>query len=847
LLAPGASAQVQSKAQQNCIKGLNKAGAALALAVGKRSIACVRAACKGKLPVGTTAEQCLDADPRGKLATAAARAVKAEARLCGAPPNFGATTAAAVTDAFAAISRVHRVFGPDLDAAIVSAAADRAAADCQVAVATGMADIANAKIRAFNACKAVGLKNGSITSAATLEACMGVDPKGLVAKARTKAQARADRKCAAVALATAFPGECAAAPLATFFECVEPEVTCGVCAAINGGVHLSVGCDDFEDGVATKLCAERTPSAQSVARQWDEEILAAFRADMPRPPVHARNLYLTSAAMWDAWAAYDATADPVLHAESPPSNDPEHDRAIAISFAAYRVLSHLYSLSVSPGPTQAHFDARMYALGLDKTFTSTTGDSPAAVGNRIASAVFAYGLNDGSNESSNYADPGYAPVNEPLIVKLPGSDPNLPGTVMADANRWQPLALDFQIAQNGIPLPGKIQKFVGSKWNDVTPFALTRNDPEDVYIDPGPPPQLGGADDAEYKAGAVQVIEFSRALDPTHPETLDISPAAWGNNPLGTNGGTGYATNPATGQPYTSQLVKRADFSRVLAEFWADGPDSETPPGHWNTLANYVSDQPGTVKRIGAAGPVVNDLEWDVKTYLALNGAVHDAAIACWGAKRKYDWSRPISHIRYMGGLGQSSDPTGDSYDPSGLPLVPGLIEVITAASSAPGERHAALAAFVGEIALFVWPGEPADPTTQFSPSTWIRAKNWVAYQRKTFVTPPFAGYFSGHSTYSRAAAEVLTHVTGSAFFPGGLGEFVAPANTFLKFEVGPTSDVRLQWATYYDAADQAGLSRVYGGIHPRVDDFTGRIVGSDVGHTAWARALAYFDGTAVP
>src|SRR5262249_41564221 len=158
----------------------------------------------------------------------------------------------------------------------------------------------------------------------------------------------------------------------------------------------------------------------------------------------------------------------------------------------------------------------------------------------------------------------------------------------------------------------------------------------------------------------------------------------------------------------------------------------------------------------------------------------------------------------------QSSDAGGPAYDVRGLPLVPGLIEVITAESSAPGERHAALAAFVGEIALNAWPGEPPDPAMQFSPATWIRAKNWLPYQRKTFVTPPFASYFSGHSTYSRAAAEILTQLTGSAYFPEGLGEFVAPANAFLKFEIGPTTDVRLQWARYYDAADQAGLSRLY-------------------------------------
>jgi hypothetical protein len=114
-------------------------------------------------------------------------------------------------------------------------------------------------------------------------------------------------------------------------------------------------------------------------------------------------------------------------------------------------------------------------------------------------------------------------------------------------------------------------------------------------------------------------------------------------------------------------------------------------------------------------------------------------------------------------------------------------------------------------------------------------------------VTPAFPGFVSGHSTFSRAAAEVLTSLTGSPFFPGGFAEFKCPQNKYLVFEIGPTTDVRLQWATYYDAADQAGQSRIWGGIHIEPDDFQGRKLGSLVGIEATARARTYFDGTAVP
>ncbi len=848
-LAAPAHAQVQTKFQLACSLGLHAAGAGLARAVAKRFVECTRQARRGRLPAGTTLADCLAADPHGRVADAQRRVARLRTGACVTipAPSVGAATAAAVEAAFATVLRGRAVFGPDLDAAMITLGADRRTSMCQEAVTTAMAHLAIARLRTFNRCAAAGLRDGAITSAAALEDCVYADPSGVVARAAANARRKVARRCADVTLGAAFPGTCGTHP--AFFTCVEQQVDCEVCAAVNHADRLTHGCHRFTDGVATTYCGERPAAAHSVARAWDEQILAAIRIDLPRPPVHAKNLFYLSAAMWDAWVAHDVsgTADPVFHSEAAATIDPDGDRTVAISFAAYRVLTHLYRLSANAPTTAIELTRHLHALGYDKHFTTTVGSGPAALGNRIAATIIAHGLADGSHEADNYRDPSYTPVNEPLIVKLPGVDPTLPGTVLVDPNRWQPLALDFQVSQNGIPLPNRVQVFVGSQWDAVAPFALTRTDPGDVYIDPGPPPALGGAGDAEYKAGVVQLLVFSQQLDPTDPTLVDISPASFGNNPLGTNDGTGYALNPVTGLPYPPQPVKRADFSRVLAEFWADGPESETPPGHWNVVANYVSDQPSTVKRIGGVGPVVDDLEWDVKLYLALNGAVHDAAIACWGIKRKYDSVRPISQVRHMATLGQSSDPLAPSYHASGLPLVPGVAEIVTAASSATGERHAALAAFVGEVAVRVWPGEPPDPATQFSPATWVRAKNWVPYQRKTFVTPPFAAYPSGHSTYSRAAAEVLTQLTGSPYFPGGLGEFVAPANAYLKFELGPTADVRLQWATYYDAADQAGLSRLYGGIHPRVDDFTGRQVGAQVGLAAWGRASAFFAGTAVP
>ena len=580
----------------------------------------------------------------------------------------------------------------------------------------------------------------------------------------------------------------------------------------------------------------------SVARAWNEALLDAIRRDLPAPTVHGRNLFHVSAAMWDAWAAYDPGATGYFvnedhHQKGLDADGVEAARGESISYAAYRVLESRYLKSVGASDSIPEFDAVMASLCLPTDVVTTEGDSPAALGNRIAARIIDVGMTDGSNEAAGYTDPDYQPVNPPLQVAKSG-------TTMVRPNRWQPLQLRQMVSQNGIPVANGTQQFIGSHWGHVTGFALPDGGPDGLPLDPGPPPMLGDpGGDRDFKMSAIEVIRYSSMLDPSDGQTVDISPGSLGNNPLGTYDGAGHPVNPVTGEAYLPEVVSRADFGRVVAEFWADGPSSETPPGHWNVLANSVSDNLAPDLRIAGKGPAVDRLEWDVKLYLALNAATHDAAVAAWGAKGRYDSVRPISMIRYMGGLGQSSDPDGRSYDPEGLPLEPGLVEVVTAESSAPGGRHEALSDHVGEVAIRAWAGRPEDPETGTGGVDWIRAVDWVPYQLPTFVTPSFAGYVSGHSTFSRAAAEVLTAITGSEYFPGGQGEWTVPAGD-LRFEAGPVKDVVLQWATYADASDQAGISRLYGGIHVRADDLRGRVIGAECGRAAWAAVQHYYGGS---
>jgi len=600
--------------------------------------------------------------------------------------------------------------------------------------------------------------------------------------------------------------------------------------------------------------------AQSIARQWNEEALGAISRDLARPTVHARNLFHLSVAMWDGWAAYDRTAGTYLYHERRSASDVGRARAETISYAAYRILSERFADSPGAQDSLASFDARMARLGYDPTRTSLAEGSPASLGNRIAATVLAFGARDGSNEGDGYRNQHYAPVNPPLAPALPGN----PSIV--DPNRWQPLALQTFVDQAGNLVTGGSREFLGAEWGQVAPFALGPGElvvyPYDgyddwVYLDPGPPPMLGSDSETYYKWGFEMVAVWSGHLAPSDGVMWDVSPGSLGNAPLpdpadyesyydfedGGDWGTGHPLNPATGLPYEPQIVPRGDYTRALAEFWADGPDSETPPGHWFVIANYVSDHPQLVPRIGGQGPEVDALEWDVKLYLALGGAMHDAAVAAWGVKGHYDYVRPISAIRYMADRGQSSSPSLPRYDPRGITLHQGTIELVTSATTAPGQRHAHLAGHEGKIAVRTWRGPDAvdNPDTDLAGVGWILAERWWPYQRPTFVTPPFAGYVSGHSTFSRAGATVLTLFTGSEFFPGGLGEFHCGRGEFLVFEDGPSVDLTLQWATYYDASDQTSLSRIWGGIHPPADDLPGRHMGQWIGTAAFERARTLF------
>jgi hypothetical protein len=232
---------------------------------------------------------------------------------------------------------------------------------------------------------------------------------------------------------------------------------------------------------------------------------------------------------------------------------------------------------------------------------------------------------------------------------------------------------------------------------------------------------------------------------------------------------------------YSANLT---DTQKVIAQYWEDGPGTETPPGHWCVFAQWLSRRDR------------HSLDTDAKVFFGLANALLDASITAWDAKRQWNSVRPITAVRWLK-KGQ-------------------LIQA--------------------------WGGPYQGTKT-------IRGEDWLPYQRANFVTPAFPEYLSGHSTFSAAAAMLLKTATGSDTF--GMSVTIAAGSSTVEPRTAtqpgvPAAPVTLSWKSFTAAADQAGISREYGGIHFNDGDFEARQAGEDVGLLVWSKAEGYFNGKAI-
>jgi hypothetical protein len=241
-----------------------------------------------------------------------------------------------------------------------------------------------------------------------------------------------------------------------------------------------------------------------------------------------------------------------------------------------------------------------------------------------------------------------------------------------------------------IPTPPAFLPYLLPQWGFVRPFAMNSSS---QFRPPGPP----SLDSQQYAADYEEVKQLGAAVGST-----------------------------------------RTEDQTEIALFWADGAGTETPPGHWNSIAQIIADARG------------NTLEEDARLFALLNIAMADAAICSWDAKYTFNFWRPVTAIAFV---------------------------------------------------------EPE--------------LNWMSF----IVTPPFPDYTSGHSTFSAAAATVLPlfydtedlpFTTGSDFLPG----------------------VYRSFSTCMDAAEEAAVSRIYGGIHFRSASEDGLQAGMSIGQWTFSHYL---------
>jgi hypothetical protein len=258
----GAYAQLQTSGQQACLNGVNKAGAAVVKTQGKEHLACLKGAGKGDV---ADAQACLTADTKGKVGKARSKTAAASAKSCSPPPSFGYTSVAIVNNSAqqADVDLVADVYGANLQTAVVPCASNKAGCACQQKISKSVEALAAVKLATFVACKKATLKNGATSINALLDCVrnastagsIAADTKGKIAKALVGLNAAIVKSCDTPNVTTgAFPGKCtglAGAPLGT---CLDTQVECRVCQAINEMDNLFVNCDSFDNGVLDASC-----------------------------------------------------------------------------------------------------------------------------------------------------------------------------------------------------------------------------------------------------------------------------------------------------------------------------------------------------------------------------------------------------------------------------------------------------------------------------------------------------------------------------------------------------------------------------------------------------------------
>jgi hypothetical protein len=468
-------------------------------------------------------------------------------------------------------------------------------------------------------------------------------------------------------------------------------------------------------GLYTIGSAQTALAQDNVVIQWNNAALQEIRYFHPGAAINARALAITHTCMYDAWSAYDAKAVPT----EPHVNfrRPPAERTEANKRKAISFAAYDCLSDLYPSEV-AKFNVVMTSLGLDASDKSKDPATPSGIGHLAAQAVVNMRHHDGANQLGDLHPGAYTDYTG----YVPANDPDH----LLNPDLWQPLRTP--VADHVMYGHFIVQTFETPQWGRVKPFAMTSGS----QFRPKQGPASYTRTKQHYITQAEELIQLSAGL---------------------------------------------SDEQKMIAEYWADGPNSETPPGHWCLFAQFVSKRDH------------HKLDDDVKLFFTLSNALLDASITAWDTKLAYNSVRPVTAIHFLF---------------SGKPIR-------------------------------AWGG-------RFKGTQTIDGSKWQPYQPFTNAsTPPFPEFVSGHSTFSAAGAEILRRFTGSDVF--GASYTYEKGRSKIEPGLTPRTRLVLSWPTFTDAANQAGMSRRYRGIHFADADLNGRKMGREAAAQAWDKAMRFING----
>ena len=521
------------------------------------------------------------------------------------------------------------------------------------------------------------------------------------------------------------------------------------------------------------------PMAKAV-RDWSHLTLDMIAASFGflSPPGVGRALSMVTTAEWNAMVPYtdnwlpvqvtrgaildpDLVMPPVVTRLEPNAAD----MLEALSVGAFLVLAEVFDESVTclgmPARAKAIPILETDGLALLKEYSGIEAetvadavalltedmksDTPSGRAAKSTMELIMARREDGMNSRGDLSTNGVCYSDYTLYASANDAQPEVDVTdcsQIRDLGKWQQLLVPT--GDGG----SRVRPWLAPYMARVIPFALETSNLWSVL-----PPPPAGTDD-----------EFRRQ----HTEVLDI-------------------------------YGKLDDRDKIVAEFWADGPASTLPPGHWHEITMDMSE-----RRHLSGNETLQLLFVQAQ-------AVFDAGIASWTAKRFYDSARPITAIQCL-------------YEGQ-------TVKSWIAPYKGVGDKNASI---------------------------------WIPYQDVKFVTPPFGEFVSGHSTFSEASATVLRNYFGSDEYGATHTVKAGESNFEPKVDdpndpqfvdgltnvpnTGPESegyvpreDVVLSWDTFSEASEEAGNSRLVGGIHIQAGNLGGKILGGYVGEAVWQQYQSLF------